>query len=194
MAIIKEKRTTKETDIDLAVNFYGKGKYAVSTGLPFFDHMLDLLAKHALFDLNLVCKGDIDVDSHHTVEDAGIVLGGALKKSLGGARGIRRYASLMLPMDETLARVALDISGRPYLRYDVPVKGKMESGMDAQVFEEFFRAFAMSAGVTLHISILYGENTHHMLEACFKGFARCLRYALEKDPRETGVPSSKGLI
>ena len=156
--------------------------------------MLDLLAKHALFDLNLTCKGDIAVDSHHTVEDVGIVLGACLKKGLGNAKGITRYASMMLPMDETLARVSLDISGRPYLKYDVPVKGKMESGMDAQVFEEFFRAFAMSAGLTLHIEVLYGENTHHMLEACFKGFARCIRIALTKDPREVGIPSSKGMI
>ncbi len=194
MAIITEKRTTKETDIDLVLDIYGKATYTNNTGLPFFDHMLDLLAKHALFDMTLTCNGDIDVDSHHTVEDVGIVLGGAFKKGLGDARGIKRYASLQLPMDETLASVALDISGRPYLKYDVPVKGKMESGMDAQVFEEFFRAFAMSAGLTLHISVLYGENTHHILEACFKGFARCLRYALEKDPRETGIPSSKGVI
>ncbi len=194
MAVIEEKRTTKETDIDLSLDLYGKGIYANQTGLPFFDHMLDLVAKHALFDMTVSCKGDIQVDSHHTVEDVGIVLGGAFKKALGDARGIKRYASLMLPMDETLASVALDISGRPYLKYDVPVKGKMESGMDAQVFEEFFRAFAMSAGLTLHISVLYGENTHHMLEACFKGFARCLRYALEKDPRETGIPSSKGIL
>ena len=194
MTVIKEKRTTKETDIELALNIYGSGLYQNDTGLPFFDHMLDLLSKHALFDANIACKGDIGVDSHHTVEDVGIVLGGAFKKALGDARGIKRYATIMLPMDEALARVALDISGRPYLKYDVPVQGKMESGMDAQVFEEFFRAFAMSAGITLHIAILYGENTHHMLEACFKGFARCLRYALENDPRETGIPSSKGLL
>ena len=194
MTVIKEKRTTKETDIDLTFKLYGKGEYQNNTGLPFFDHMLDLLAKHALFDMTLVCKGDIEVDSHHTVEDVGIVLGGALKKALGDAKGIRRYASMTLPMDETLARVSLDISGRPYIKYDVPVKGKMENGMEAQVFEEFFRAFAMSAGLTLHITVLYGENTHHMLEACFKGFARCLRNALDKDPRETGIPSSKGML
>jgi len=194
MNIIKEKRTTKETDIDVAINVYGSGKYSIDTGLAFFDHMLDLFSKHALFDLNLKCVGDIDVDSHHTVEDVGIVLGSCLKKAIGDAKGIKRYASVMLPMDEALARVALDISGRPYLKYEVDVKGKMESGMDAQVFEEFFRAFSMSSGMTVHVKVLYGENTHHMLEACFKGFARAIRYALEKDPREIGIPSSKGII
>ena len=194
MNVIKDKRTTKETDIDVALNVYGSGKYFIETGLPFFDHMLDLFAKHGLFDLNLKCVGDIGVDSHHTVEDVAIVLGSCLKKAIGDGKGIKRYASIMLPMDEALARVALDISGRPYLKYEVDVKGKMESGVEAQVFEEFFRAFAMSAGMTVHIKVLYGENTHHMLEACFKGFARAIRYALEKDPRETGIPSSKGVI
>jgi imidazoleglycerol-phosphate dehydratase len=134
------------------------------------------------------------VDSHHTVEDVGIVLGGLVKQAMGDCKGIKRYASMMLPMDETLCRVALDVSGRPYLRYQVDVKGKMENGMEAQVFEEFFRAFVMASSMTLHIEVLYGENTHHMLESCFKGFARCLRYALEKDPREIGIPSSKGIL
>ncbi len=194
MKTIKEKRTTKETDITLALDIYGTGKYLIDTGLPFFNHMLDLFAKHALFDLRVKCVGDIEVDSHHTVEDVGIVLGSCFKKALGTPKGIKRYASILLPMDETLAQVSLDISGRPYLKYDVDVKGKMESGMEAQVFEEFFRAFAMNAGVTLHISVLYGENTHHMLEACFKGTARAIRNALEIDPRETGIPSSKGVL
>jgi len=194
MTKIKEKRTTKETDINVSFTLYGSGEYSIKTGLPFFDHMLDLFAKHALFDLILMCKGDIEVDSHHTVEDVGIVLGSCFKKALGDAKGIKRYANVLLPMDETLAQVALDISGRPYLRYKVDVKGKMESGMEAQVFEEFFRAFAMNAGITLHIEVLYGENTHHMLEACFKGTARALRNALEKDPREKGIPSSKGVL
>jgi imidazoleglycerol-phosphate dehydratase len=192
--ILEERRTTKETDIDIKLKLYGSGKYQINTGLPFFDHMLDLFAKHSLIDMDLTCKGDIAVDSHHTVEDVGIVLGGLVKKAMGDCKGIKRYASISLPMDETLARVALDVSGRPFLMYKVDVKGKMESGIEAQVFEEFFRAFVMSSSMTLHIEVLYGENTHHMLEACFKGFARCLRYALEKDPREQGIPSSKGVI
>jgi len=192
--IIKEKRTTKETDIDITLNLYGSGKYSISTRLPFFDHMLDLFAKHSLIDLDLVCNGDIEVDSHHTVEDVGIMLGSCIKKAMGDGRGIKRYASMYLPMDETLARVSLDVSGRPYLHYAVDAHHKMENGLEPQVFEEFFRGFIMSAGMTCHIEVLYGTNTHHKLEACFKGFARCLRYALENDPRETGIPSSKGVL
>ncbi len=192
--IIEERRTTKETDIDIKLKLYGTGKYEINTGLPFFDHMLDLFAKHSLIDLNLTCVGDIEVDSHHTVEDVGIVLGGCIKKAMGDCKGIKRYASMMLPMDETLARVALDVSGRPYLHYAVDVNNAMENGMEPQVFEEFFRGFIMSSGMTLHIETLYGTNTHHKLEACFKGFARCLRSALENDPREKGIPSSKGVL
>jgi len=192
--IIEERRTTKETDIDIKLKLYGSGKYSIETGLPFFNHMLDLFAKQSLIDLNLTCNGDIDVDSHHTVEDVGIVLGGCIKKAMGDCKGIKRYASMLLPMDETLARIALDVSGRPYLRYKVDVGNKMENGMEPQVFEEFFRGFVMSSGMTLHMEVLYGTNTHHMLEACFKGLARCLRSALENDPREKGIPSSKGVL
>ena len=181
-------RNTSETQIALALNIDGSGKSDVRTGIGFLDHMLTLFARHGLFDLTLQCTGDLQVDEHHTVEDIGIVLGQALARAMGDKCGIRRYAGMGLPMDETLVRAILDVSGRPYLVYDAP------EDECVQLYEEFFRAFAFNAGITLHVKVEYGRNAHHIVEAMFKAVARCLRTALEIDPRETGVPSTKGVL
>jgi len=188
------KRKTKETDIQLTLNLDGKGKYDIDTGIGFFDHMMELFSKHALFDLDLKIRGDLNVDEHHTVEDAGIVFGEAFKTALGDKKGIKRYATVFLPMDEALAMVSVDISGRPYCVFDASFEEKKAGGTSAQVYEECIRALAVNAGVTLHVRILYGSNTHHMIEAVFKGLARALREAAAFDPREKGVPSTKGLL
>ena len=189
------KRRTNETDIAVSVNLDGTGKADIASGVGFFDHMLDLLARHALIDLTVRVKGDTHIDDHHSVEDAGIALGEALKQALGDKKGIRRYADVHLPMDETLTRVAVDVSGRPFLVFRTEFKAQKIGTFDAELVREFFQAFAMNAGITLHVETLYGDNAHHIAESCFKGLARALRIALEVDPREGGrVPSTKGAL
>ncbi|GGF75436.1 imidazoleglycerol-phosphate dehydratase [Azorhizobium oxalatiphilum] len=188
-------RETKETKVRLAVNLDGTGRVAISTGIGFFDHMLDLLARHARFDLEVQAEGDLHVDFHHTTEDVGIVLGQAVKRALGDMRGITRYADLHLPMDETLTRVALDISGRPFLVFRTEFKVGKIGEFDTELVREFFQAFAINAGVTLHVETLYGDNAHHIAESCFKGLARALRTAVAIDPAMAGeIPSTKGAL
>jgi imidazoleglycerol-phosphate dehydratase len=188
------ERTTKETAITIRLDVDGSGDSSVSTGLPFFDHMLAQLGKHGGFDLTVEAKGDLDVDAHHTVEDVGIALGGVLADALGDKAGIRRFASIALPLDEALIDVALDLSGRPFLAYEVsPAPEPLGSPpFDPQLAEEFWRAFATSAGITLHIRQISGKNPHHVLEASFKGVARCLRDAVRVDG--SSVPSTKGVL
>jgi imidazoleglycerol-phosphate dehydratase len=189
------KRKTKETDIAVTVALDGTGEAKITTGIGFFDHMLEQIARHSLFDVAIDAKGDLHVDQHHTVEDVGIALGAALKQALGDMRGITRYADVQLPMDEALTRVALDISGRPYLVWKVAFTRPRIGEMDSELFREFFQAFAQNAGVTLHIENLYGRNNHHIAETCFKGLARALRAAVAIDPRQkTKVPSTKGSL
>jgi imidazoleglycerol-phosphate dehydratase len=188
-------RKTKETDISATVNLDGTGAYDIKTGVGFLDHMLEQLARHGLIDITLRCKGDLHIDFHHTTEDVGIVLGQAIAKAMGDKAGITRYASLHLPMDETLTRVAVDVSGRPYLIWKVAFTQPKLGEMDTELFREFFQAFAQNAGITLHIETLYGDNNHHIAETCFKGLARALRDALTLDPRQAGrVPSTKGTL
>ena len=191
-------RVTGETDILVKLAVDGGGKSTIATGIPFFDHMLTLFAKHALFDLDVRATGDVQVDFHHTVEDIGIVLGQALAKALGDKKGLVRYGNFHLPMDETLVRVALDFSGRPLLVWREP-KGinlnRLKAGdFPAQLTVEFLRAFAQEAGLTLHVEVLYSSETHHLIEAVFKGLARALEQAVRRDPRVKGVPSTKGLL
>lgn len=189
------ERNTAETQIRLSVNLDGLGKSEISTGIPFFDHMLTLFSRHGLFDLNIKATGDIDVDYHHTVEDVGIALGNAFKDALGKKVGIRRYGFFILPMDESLARAALDLSGRVYFRYDVPVKNPMVRDFNICLVREFFLAFANTLGANLHIRLEYGEEPHHIAEAIFKCVSRALRVACEADPRAAGtIPSTKGVI
>lgn len=189
------ERKTAETDISLTLNVDGTGVYEIDTGIPFFDHMLNLFTKHGLFDLTLKCKGDIEVDYHHTVEDTGIALGQAFAKALGDKAGIRRYASKILPMDEALMLTAIDISGRPFLAYDVSFMAMYAGNFDAQLAEEFLRAFAMSAGITMHVKMLAGVNTHHILECIFKCLAVAMDEATQTDERKGGaVPSTKGVL
>lgn len=188
------QRHTSETKISLSLEIDGSGKRQINTGIGFFDHMLDLFAKHGLFDLTLNAVGDLHVDEHHTVEDTGIVMGQAFAKAVGDKAGINRYATQFVPMDEALAFVSVDFSGRGFLQYSVSSPDSVVGGMNAQIFEEFFRAFAVTAGITLHISVFYGCNTHHMIEAVFKALGRALRFALESDPRNSGIPSTKGVL
>lgn len=188
-------RKTKETDITATVKLDGTGAYDISTGIGFLDHMIEQLARHSLIDVVLKAKGDLHIDFHHTTEDSGIVLGQALAKALGDRAGITRYGDVHLPMDETLTRVALDVSGRPYLVWDVKFSRDKLGDMDTELFREWFQAFAQNAGVTLHIANLTGENNHHIAETCFKGLARALRTAIALDPRQQGrVPSTKGTL
>lgn len=188
-------RKTKETQIKATVDLDGTGAYKVKTGVGFLDHMLEQLARHSLIDIDLEAKGDLHIDFHHTAEDSGIVLGQAFAKALGDKMGITRYASLHLPMDETLTRVAVDVSGRPYLVWKVAFTRDKIGDMDTELFREWFQAFAQNAGITLHIETLYGENNHHIAETCFKGLARALRSAVALDPRQAGrVPSTKGML
>ncbi len=188
------ERKTLETGVSAEWNIDGGGSCDINTGVGFFDHMLTLLAKHSFSDLTVQAAGDLDVDSHHTVEDCGIVLGQALREAVGDKAGIRRYGSCFLPMDEALAHVCLDFSGRPYLVFDAEIP-KVQLGIyDAEMTEEFFRALAMNAGLTLHIRVLYGKNTHHIIEAIFKAFARALAEAVSLDGRVHGVMSSKGSL
>ena len=190
-----EKRTTNETDIQIALDLDGAGQTDIATGIGFFDHMLQAFGRHGLFDLEVNAKGDLQVDGHHTVEDAGIVLGQAFAQALGDKCGIRRFGSIALPMDEALVLAAVDISGRGALYWDVEVPYVMVGDFDATLAREFFIAFAANAGITLHIRQLAGENVHHVLEACFKAAARALREAVEPDPRVgDALPSTKGAL
>ena len=189
------KRATKETDVEVRVDLDGKGASDVATGIGFLDHMLDLLARHSRIDLTVRAKGDLHIDHHHTTEDVGIALGQAVKRALGDMKGISRYASVHMPMDETLTRVALDVSGRPFLVFKVKFGRDKIGAFDTELVQEWFQAFAMNAGLTLHVETLYGTNDHHIAESCFKGLARALRQALSIDPRAAGeVPSTKGTL
>ncbi len=188
-------RKTAETDITATLSLDGTGQARIATGIGFLDHMLHALARHALLDLDLAAAGDLHIDFHHTTEDCGIVLGQALARALGDKRGIRRYGHAILPMDEALAEAALDISARPFLAWNVSFARDKVGEMDTELFEEFFRAFAFNAGITLHVTLKAGSNAHHVAEACFKAVARALRMALEPDPRTPGaIPSTKGRL
>lgn len=189
------ERNTKETQISVELNLDGSGHYDVETGIGFLDHMLEQLSRHSLMDLKVRAKGDLHIDGHHTTEDCGIVIGMAIKKALGDLKGITRYASAYIPMDETLSRAAMDISGRPFLVWNVKFPREKIGEMDTELFEEFFRAFAFAAGMTLHVENLYGVNSHHIIESCFKAVARSLRGATEIDARKAdAVPSTKGTL
>ena len=191
----KISRKTKETSINVEVNIDGKGKYQIDTGIGFLDHMLEQLSKHSLIDLKVKAKGDTHIDLHHTTEDTGIAIGEALKKALKNYQGIRRYSHAMIPMDETLTRVAIDVSNRPYLIWKVKLKVERLGEMDTELFKEWFQAFSQSAGITLHMENIYGDNSHHIIESCFKALARSLRTALEIDPRnKKSIPSTKGSL
>ena len=188
-------RTTSETDITLALNLDGAGTADLATGIGFLDHMLTALARHALFDLTVRAKGDLHIDYHHTTEDIGIVLGQAFAQAIGDKRGIRRYGQALVPMDEALVEAAIDISGRPFLAWSVAFGAAKIGEIDTELFEEFFRAFAMNALVTLHVTQRAGRNAHHVAEGCFKALARALRMATEMDPRTSGaIPSTKGAL
>jgi imidazoleglycerol-phosphate dehydratase len=188
-------RKTKETEIKASVDLDGSGAYDIKTGVGFLDHMLEQLARHSLIDITLRAKGDLHIDFHHTTEDSGIVLGQAVAKALGDKQGITRYASVDLPMDETLTRVAVDVSGRPFLVWNVSFSQAKIGDMDTELFREWFQAFAQNAGITLHVANAYGVNNHHIAETCFKGLARALRQAVAIDPRQAGrVPSTKGSL
>ncbi|HCQ82061.1 MAG: imidazoleglycerol-phosphate dehydratase [Rhodobiaceae bacterium] len=188
-------RKTKETSIEVGVNLDGTGDYDVSTGIGFLDHMLEQLSRHSLIDLKVRAEGDLHIDFHHTTEDTGIVLGEAVREALGDFKGLTRYGSAIIPMDETCTRVSLDVSQRPYLVWRVAFTKPKLGDMDTELFKEWFQAFAQAAGITLHIENLYGENNHHIVESCFKGLARALREAIEIDPRKSdAVPSTKGVL
>ena len=188
-------RKTKETQVRAAVDLDGEGINRISTGIGFLDHMLEQLSRHSLIDIELEAKGDLHIDFHHTTEDTGIAIGQAVSKALGERAGIRRYGDALIPMDETLTRVALDASNRPYLIWKVRFSKPKLGEMDTELFKEWFQAFAQAAGLTLHVENIYGENNHHIVESCYKGLARALRQAIEPDPRQTGaVPSTKGVL
>jgi imidazoleglycerol-phosphate dehydratase len=188
-------RKTAETEIAVSLSLDGTGQSTLSSGVGFLDHMLTLLARHALFDMTVSCKGDLEVDQHHSVEDIGIALGQAFKQALGDKKGIRRYADCHLPMDETLTRIAVDVSGRPFLVFNTEFTRDKIGEFDTELVREWFQAFAINAGITLHVETLYGVNAHHIAESCFKGLARALRDAVALDPREAGrVPSTKGSL
>ncbi len=189
------ERKTKETDVSVTVNLDGSGTYDVSTGVGFFDHMLEQLSRHSLIDLTIRASGDLHIDAHHTVEDVGITLGLAIRKALGDLKGIRRYADVHLPMDETLTRAAIDVSGRPFLVFRILFSRDKIGDFDTELFEEFFRALAFNAGLTLHVETLYGVNNHHMIESAFKATARAFEAAFAVDPRRAGtIPSTKGSL
>jgi len=188
-------RNTKETSIKIDVNLDGTGKSSIKTGIGFLDHMMEQIAKHSLIDIDLKAKGDLHIDLHHTTEDSGIAFGEALKKALGDKKGIKRYASATIPMDETLSRVSLDLSNRPYLVWNVKLAVEKLGEMDTELFKEWFHAFSQSAGITLHVENIYGDNSHHKIESCYKGLARALREAVQVDQRaENIIPSTKGSI
>ncbi len=189
------KRTTKETDVEVAIDLDGEGRASIATGIGFLDHMLDLLARHSRIDMTIKAKGDLHIDYHHTTEDVGIALGQAFKQALGDMKGITRYADIHLPMDEALTRVAIDISGRPFLVFKVEFGRAKIGEFDTALVQEWFQAFAVNAAVTLHVATLYGANDHHIAESCFKGLARALRAAVAIDPRAAHeVPSTKGTL
>jgi len=188
------ERITSETKIQLSLNIDGSGQTAICTSAPFLDHMLNLFARHGLFDLNVEACGDIDIDFHHTVEDIGIVLGDAFKQALGDKKGICRYGQATVPMDETLANAVVDISGRPYLVYHVMLPKVKIGDFDVELAREFFQAFANHCGMNLHINVMYGDNVHHIIEACFKAVARAMDMATRLDPRVEGVMSTKGVL
>jgi imidazoleglycerol-phosphate dehydratase len=189
------RRSTKETDVEVVVDLDGAGAASISTGIGFLDHMLELLARHSRIDLTVKAKGDLHIDQHHTTEDIGIALGQAVKQALGDMKGITRYADVHVPMDEALTRVALDVSGRPFLVFNAEFVRDKVGSFDTELVQEWFQAFAMNSGVTLHVATLYGTNDHHIAESCFKGLARALRIALAIDPRAANeVPSTKGSL
>ncbi len=189
------KRTTKETDVEVAIDLDGEGRASVATGVGFLDHMLDLLARHSRIDISVKAKGDLHIDQHHTTEDVGIALGQALRQALGDMKGITRYADVHLPMDEALTRVAIDVSGRPFLVFKVDFVRAKIGTFDTALVQEWFQAFAVNAAMTLHVATLYGGNDHHIAESCFKGLARALRVAVAIDPRAANeVPSTKGTL
>jgi len=188
------QRKTMETEIEIFINIDGEGSYDINTGIGFLDHMLSLLSRHGLIDMNIRAQGDLYVDPHHTVEDIGIVLGEAIKKALGDKEGIKRYGHALVPMDEALIEVVLDISGRPFLVFEGEFKTTKLGGFDTELTKEFFRALAFNAGITLHTRVLYGENTHHMIEGLFKATGRALREAITIDERVKGVMSTKGVL
>ena len=189
------ERVTRETRISATLRLDGGGRYEVATGIGFLDHMLEQFSRHALVDLELAAEGDLHIDFHHTTEDTGIVVGAAVSEALGDRRGIRRYGAALIPMDETLTRVAIDLSNRPFLVWKVAFARPKLGEMDTELFQEWFRAFAFAAGATLHVETLYGENSHHIAESCYKGLARALRAAVEIDPRAPeAVPSTKGRL
>jgi|TARA_B100002003_G_C14056473_1_gene508723 imidazoleglycerol-phosphate dehydratase len=191
----KIDRNTRETQISVAVNLDGTGSYEVNTGLGFLDHMLEQLSRHSLIDLTVQVAGDLHIDGHHTTEDTGLAIGAAIREALGERTGIVRYGSALVPMDETLTRVALDLSDRPYLIWKVAFNRPKLGQMDTELFREWFQALSQAAGITLHVEVLYGENNHHMIESCFKALARSLRQAVEIDPRRAdAVPSTKGVL
>ena len=192
--IITTTRKTKETDITVTLNLDGSGKAEIRTGIGFFDHMLEGFSRHGFFDLNLTCNGDLQVDSHHTIEDCGIVLGDAIRQALGNKEGIRRFGSCILPMDETLVLCAIDLSGRPYLMFDGDFTAERLGTLDTEMVREFFYAVSYSAGMNLHIKVLNSGNNHHMIEAMFKAFARALDEAVSIDPRIQGILSTKGSL
>jgi imidazoleglycerol-phosphate dehydratase len=188
-------RKTSETSVDVTVDLDGTGKYSVSTGIGFFDHMLEQLSRHSLIDLDVKTLGDLHIDQHHTVEDTGLAIGEAVLEALGDKSGIRRYADALSPMDETLTRVAVDISGRPFCVFKTEFSQKRLGEMDTEMFEHWFHSFAQAAGITLHVETLYGSNNHHIAESAFKGLARALREAVEIDSRKAGaIPSTKGVL
>ena len=195
MRTAKVERKTKETQITVELNLDGSGKYEVSTGIGFLDHMLEQLSRHSLIDLKVTAKGDLHIDSHHITEDTGIAIGEAFTKALGERKGIVRYGHAYIPMDETLSRVALDLSGRPYFIWKVEFSKPKLGEMDTELFREWFQAFAFAAGATLHVENLYGVNNHHIVESCYKGLARALRVAIDIDPRKRDeIPSTKGTL
>ncbi len=188
------ERNTNETQLEVAINLDGAGKFSGSLGMPFFEHMLDLFARHGLIDLTIGGKGDLEIDAHHTIEDLGIVLGQALSEALGDKKGITRFGTAYAPMEETLARCVLDVCGRPFLAYNVEFPKERVGDYEVELTEDFFRALAMNSGLTLHLELLSGGNAHHIVEALFKAFARALRDAVAIDPRESGIPSTKGSL
>ena len=192
--ISQVKRKTTETDVTLKINIDGSGKYSIKTPVPFLTHMLELFSKHGLFDLEIIASGDIEIDFHHTVEDIGICLGEAFNKALGKKEKIKRYGEAKVPMDEALAQITLDISGRPHLTCNIPQIEDKVGQFDTELVEEFFQAFVNNSGMTLHINLISGKNSHHIIEAVFKAFARALDAATLLDPRVSGIPSTKGAL
>ena len=191
----KEERNTKETKIKTSINLDGKGVSNIDTGIGFLDHMLEQISRHSLIDIDLKAKGDLHIDYHHTTEDTGYVLGSAISIALDNRLGINRFGNALIPMDETLTRVAIDVSNRPYLIWKVKLKVEKLGEMDTELFKEWFQAFSQAAGITLHVENIYGDNSHHIIESCFKGLARSLRAALEMDPRNKNkIPSTKGSL